>query len=105
MAGSTNKFTSQADKISQLMNSASLKTAAPGVVPSVQQDTALAPASAEVVPQVPPAKKARPKNLRAVPEIYFDAHEMLKSTNKTSLDFSAYILEALREKLERDGGL
>lgn len=103
MAGSTNKFTSQADKISQLMNSASLKTAAPGV--STQQDTSPAPASAEVVPQVPPAKKARPKNLRAVPEIYFDAHEMLKSTNKTSLDFSAYILEALREKLERDGGL
>ncbi|OWS75229.1 molecular chaperone GroEL, partial [Pantoea sp. VS1] len=27
------------------------------------------------------------------------------ASNKTSLDFSAYILEALREKLESDGAL
>ena len=103
MASSTNKFISQADKISQLMNSASLKTAAPGAAP--QQEENPAPVVVEDLPQTQPVKKARPKNLRAVPEIYFDAHETLKVTNKTSLDFSAYILEALREKLERDGGL
>ena len=103
MAGSANKFTNQADKIHQLMNSASLKTSAPGVVP--QQEASPARAVVEDLPQAQPVKKARPKNLRAVPEIYFDAHEKLKVTNKTSLDFSAYILEALREKLERDGGL
>lgn len=49
--------------------------------------------------------KARSKNLRAVPETYFEAHAQLKASNKTSLDFSAYILEALREKLENDGAL
>ncbi|ENZ9039141.1 chaperonin, partial [Klebsiella pneumoniae] len=26
-------------------------------------------------------------------------------TNKTNLDFSNYIMEALREKLEREGGI
>ena len=49
--------------------------------------------------------KSRSKNLRAVPETYFEAHAQLKALNKTSLDFSAYILEALREKLENDGAL
>ncbi|HFQ5986565.1 TPA: chaperonin, partial [Yersinia enterocolitica] len=29
----------------------------------------------------------------------------LRDTNKTNLDFANYIMEALREKLERDGSL
>ncbi|HGD8512292.1 TPA: molecular chaperone GroEL, partial [Escherichia coli] len=29
----------------------------------------------------------------------------LKATSKTSLDFSSYIIEAIRAKLERDGAI
>ena len=42
------------------------------------------------------------KHLKAVPIHYFDMHKSLKNENKTSLDFSAYIIEAIREKLDRD---
>ncbi|MGT3951398.1 molecular chaperone GroEL, partial [Escherichia coli] len=35
----------------------------------------------------------------------FEAHAELKATSKTSLDFSSYIIEAIREKLERDGAI
>ncbi len=47
----------------------------------------------------------KPKSLRAVPVAYFTKHAELKEEGKTSLDFSAYIIEAVREKLERDGAL
>ena len=47
----------------------------------------------------------RAKNLKAMPESYFEAHKKLKAQGKTSLDFSAYIIEALRGNLERDGAL
>ncbi|NQD63734.1 chaperonin [Enterobacter sp. CM29] len=47
----------------------------------------------------------RTKTLKAIPEFYFDAHENLRTTNKTNLPFSNYIMEAIREKLERDGAL
>lgn len=49
--------------------------------------------------------KTKSKSLRAVPASFFDKHAELKAAGKTSLDFSAYIIEALREKLERDGAL
>lgn len=45
------------------------------------------------------------KHLKAVPISYFEKHIDLKKGGKTSLDFSAYIIEAIREKLERDGAL
>ncbi|MCG6268279.1 hypothetical protein [Vibrio furnissii] len=45
------------------------------------------------------------KSLRAVPTTYFEKHEELRKDGKTSLDFSAYIIEAIREKLERDSAL
>lgn len=45
------------------------------------------------------------KSLRAVPSAYFTKHAELKTDGKTSLDFTAYIIEAIREKLERDGAL
>lgn len=45
---------------------------------------------------------SRAKNLKAMPESYFRAHKEVKEDGKTSLDFSAYIIEAVREKLERD---
>ncbi|HFV9214666.1 TPA: chaperonin [Enterobacter roggenkampii] len=50
-------------------------------------------------------KANRSKTLKSVPSVYFNVHAQLKADNKTSLDFSAYILEALREKLERDGAI
>lgn len=45
------------------------------------------------------------KSLRAVPINFFEAHEKLRGEGKTTLDMSSYILEALREKLERDDAL
>ena len=51
------------------------------------------------------AKESKPKLLNAVPIIYFDAHRELKENGKTGLDFSRYIIEALREQLKRDGML
>lgn len=50
-------------------------------------------------------KASRPKNLKAVPEQYFESHLKLVNSNKTTLSMTAYIIEALREKLERDGAL
>lgn len=50
-------------------------------------------------------RKTKSKSLAAVPTHYFDLHKELRDTNKTNLDFSNYILEALREKLEKDGVL
>lgn len=52
-----------------------------------------------------PGNATKPKSLRAVPVAYFNKHAELKKEGKTSLDFSPYIIEALREKLERDGAL
>lgn len=46
--------------------------------------------------------ETRAKHLKAVPAAYFDDHKELKKAGKTSLDFTSYILEALREKLETD---
>lgn len=45
------------------------------------------------------------KHLKAVPMSYFEKHEKMKQEGKTSLNFTDYIIEALREKLERDGAL
>lgn len=85
-------FANQHEKLAGLMSSAKLKTST-------------APADKTSDETKPAKSKARSKNLRAVPETYFEAHAKLKASNKTSLDFSAYILEALREKLENDGAL
>lgn len=53
----------------------------------------------------PAQRTVRTKTLKAIPTTYFDAHQKLRDTNKTNLDFSNYIMEALREKLEREGGI
>ncbi|AOF17116.1 TPA: molecular chaperone GroEL [Yersinia enterocolitica] len=90
-------FSKQADILSSLVKSASLQTTgSTSEVPNPARDTV----ALERV-----KKATRPKTLRAIPETYFDAHEKLRSDNKTSLDFTAYILEALREKLESDNAL
>nr|AKN37046.1 hypothetical protein [Vibrio cyclitrophicus]AKN38245.1 hypothetical protein [Vibrio splendidus] len=52
-----------------------------------------------------PVATTKPKHLKVVPTSYFDKHKDLKDTGKTSLDFSAYIIEAIREKLERDSAM
>lgn len=45
------------------------------------------------------------KTIKTIPSNYFTAHENLKSSGKTGLLLTAYMIEALREKLERDGAL
>ncbi|BET44317.1 hypothetical protein ACH54D_20600 [Atlantibacter hermannii] len=47
----------------------------------------------------------RRKKLLQVPELYCEKFDALKASGKTPLLFSAYMIEALREKLERDGAL
>jgi hypothetical protein len=47
----------------------------------------------------------RTKTIKTIPSNYFESHEKLKKGGKTGLLFTAYILEAIKEKLERDGGL
>lgn len=54
---------------------------------------------------VPAKRTVRTKTLKAIPTTYFEAHQKLRDTNKTNLDFSNYIMEALREKLEREGAI
>lgn len=44
----------------------------------------------------------RAKNVQ-IPEDLWDAYDLLKSRNDTSLLMTPYILEAFREKLARDG--
>ncbi len=47
----------------------------------------------------------RTKTIKTIPSNYFTAHEQLKKQGKTGLLLTAYMIEALREKLERDGAL
>jgi hypothetical protein len=58
--------------------------------------------SAPLTENIQNKPRTRAKNLKSVPAAYFEKHANLKESGKTSLDFSSYILEALREKLERD---
>lgn len=37
-----------------------------------------------------------------LPVAYFETHAGLRTSGKTNLNFTAYILEAVREKLERE---
>ncbi|UIN02625.1 chaperonin [Yersinia ruckeri] len=60
---------------------------------------------AEQQPAAATTRAVRTKTLKAIPETFFAAHKKLRDTNKTNLDFSNYIMEALREKLERDGAI
>ncbi|EKT61728.1 molecular chaperone [Providencia rettgeri] len=47
-------------------------------------------------------KERKPKNLQ-IPKDLWDAYELLKKNNETSLLMTPYILEAFREKLAKDG--
>ncbi|MNG88058.1 hypothetical protein D3C79_468810 [compost metagenome] len=46
--------------------------------------------------------KTKAKEIRNMPVDFFNRHAVLKSEGKTTLLFTAYIIEAVREKLERD---
>jgi hypothetical protein len=50
-------------------------------------------------------RKVRQKKLNNVPESYFLRHKNLKDTGQTTLNFEAYIMEAIREKLQRDNAI
>lgn len=45
----------------------------------------------------------KPKHLNAMPVVFFNAHQKGRNEGVTSLDFSQYIYEAVREKLQKDG--
>lgn len=90
----------QTEKLKNLMGSARLQTSKPAA--STQEARAT---NGDEEIKRPEPSRTKAKNLRAIPVSYFDAHAQLKNSNKTSLDFSSYILEALREKLEKDGAI
>ena len=101
------KFSAQAEKLKNLVDSARLQTSSPAVtstVPSQPNENGDS-SVAEGVSARPQTARTKAKNLKAIPLSYFDAHAELKATSKTSLDFSSYIIEAIREKLERDGAI
>ncbi|EBR9324159.1 TPA: molecular chaperone GroEL [Escherichia coli] len=104
------KFSAQAEKLKNLVDSARLQTSSSArLQTSSSAVTATAPSQpnegAEEVSGRPVAARTKAKNLKAIPLSYFEAHAELKATSKTSLDFSSYIIEAIREKLERDGAI
>ncbi|EBR8158513.1 molecular chaperone GroEL [Salmonella enterica subsp. enterica serovar Newport] len=107
---SKNKFDEQAEKLKSLVGSARLQTSTPVAVTndateSIGKEANVEPEKTTLVSERPEQAKTKAKNLKAIPLSYFEAHAELKATSKTSLDFSSYIIEAIREKLERDGAI
>ncbi|WP_050863137.1 hypothetical protein [Enterobacter kobei] len=110
---SKNKFNEQAEKLKSLVGSARLQTSTPVSVTndatkvgeSIGKEANVEPEITTLVSERPGQAKTKAKNLKAIPLSYFEAHAELKATSKTSLDFSSYIIEAIREKLERDGAI
>lgn len=105
---SKTNFSEQAEKLKSLVGSARLQTSSPATAPTAEtkESDGDIPSEAHTAADVrvePPKTKA--KNLKAIPLSYFEAHAELKLSSKTSLDFSSYIIEAIREKLERDGAI
>ncbi|MCO4902664.1 molecular chaperone GroEL [Escherichia coli] len=95
------KFSAQAEKLKNLVDSARLQTSSAVTATAPSQPNE----GAEEVSGRPVTTRTKAKNLKAIPLSYFEAHAELKATSKTSLDFSSYIIEAIREKLERDGAI
>ncbi|EOW7187862.1 molecular chaperone GroEL, partial [Cronobacter sakazakii] len=107
---SKNKFNEQAEKLKNLVGSARLQTSSQVTVSNdlgkVSEDISSdAKVNEDADKPIQAAERPEPartkaKNLKAIPLSYFEAHADLKATSKTSLDFSSYIIEAIREKLE-----
>ncbi|EEQ0767325.1 molecular chaperone GroEL [Salmonella enterica] len=109
---SKNKFNEQTEKLKNLVGSARLQTstqiAAKNDAAQGSDEISNEAKGSEKQSQVterPEPAKTKAKNLKAIPLSYFEAHAELKATSKTSLDFSSYIIEAIREKLEKDGAI
>ena len=104
---SKKNFNEQAEKLKSLVGSARLQTSSSALASTAEAKELNGDISSEdYTPEArvePPKTKA--KNLKAIPLSYFTAHAELKLSSKTSLDFSSYIIEAIREKLERDGAI
>ncbi|ECF0927306.1 TPA: molecular chaperone GroEL [Salmonella enterica subsp. enterica serovar Strathcona] len=105
---SKQNFVEQAEKLKCLVGSARLQTSSPALASAgeVKEPDDYVTSDVQHAVNVraePPKTKA--KNLKAIPLSYFEAHAELKLSSKTSLDFSSYIIEAIREKLERDGAI
>lgn len=108
---SKNKINEQTEKLKNLVGSARLQTSTQIAAKNDAahgSDEISNEAKAEKpirVTERPEPLRTKAKNLKAIPVTYFEAHDELKATCKTSLDFSSYIIEAIREKLERDGAI
>lgn len=50
-------------------------------------------------------KTVRQKKLNSVPIRYFEIHKRLKDNGQTTLNFEAYIMEAIREKFQKDNAI
>lgn len=53
-------------------------------------------------PEVMKKPETKAKEIRNMPVDFYHRHAELKGAGKTTLLFTAYIIEAAREKLERD---
>lgn len=107
---SKKNFSEQAEKLKSLVGSARLQTSSPphSSTTEVKEPDGDMPSEVQTAADVPvesPKTRTKAKNLKAIPLSYFEAHAELKLSSKTSLDFSSYIIEAIREKLERDGAI
>lgn len=109
---SRNKINEQTEKLKSLVGSARLQTSTQVAAKTdsaiVSEEISNEAKGSEMLSQVterPELAKTKAKNLKAIPLSYFEAHSELKATSKTSLDFSSYIIEAIREKLEKDGAI
>ncbi|WP_268012624.1 hypothetical protein [Aeromonas veronii] len=58
--------------------------------------------SARLIEREQPSVKTKAKLLPAIPVSFEERHKALKEAGATSLVYGHYIVEALREKLERD---
>ncbi|HBV9421523.1 TPA: molecular chaperone GroEL [Klebsiella pneumoniae] len=104
---SKKNFNEQAEKLKSLVGSARLQTSSPALVSTAEatEQNGDMPSEAHTAEVRVEPPKTKAKNLKAIPLSYFEAHAELKFSSKTSLDFSSYIIEAIREKLERDGAI
>lgn len=62
-------------------------------------------ASLKETTTTPNERQFRQKKLNNVPTSYFEIHKNLKASGLTTLNFEAYIMEAIREKFQKDNAI
>lgn len=62
-------------------------------------------ASLKETTAIPNERQFRQKKLNNVPISYFEIHKSLKASGLTTLNFEAYIMEAIREKFQKDNAI